>query len=246
MKSIFKLLLPAVMVVTTTGYSIATTRANNRTTVSDIVDRHLSGFHAVDLAGSFDVYLTQGATESVKVEAPADIMPHIRTEVENGVLKIYNKNDGFHWGDLFGHHQKIRVYVVITNVDAISVTGSGDMFFKDGIHASSLKLNVSGSGDMTGGVEAKTVESNISGSGDMKLSGHADNSMITVVGSGDYTARSLTTASTSVHVSGSGDAEVYATEKIDASVVGSGDIHYSGHPKHVNKSKSGSGDINGN
>ena len=79
MKSIFKLLLPAVILVTTTGYSFAAFHSNKKTSVSDIVDRHLSGFHAVDLAGSFDVYLTQGATESVKVEAPADIMPHIRT-----------------------------------------------------------------------------------------------------------------------------------------------------------------------
>jgi hypothetical protein len=245
MKSIFKFILPAAMMVAFAGYTSAATHSAAKTKTFDVVDRHLSGFHAVDVAGSFDVYITQGATESVKVEAPGDIMDHIKTVVEDGTLRIYNKNDGFHWGDLWGHHPKIRVYVVIKDVDAIAVTGSGDAFFKEGIRASSLKLNVSGSGDMTGHVDAKTLESDISGSGDMKLSGHADNSTVSVVGSGDFSARSLTTASTTVHVSGSGDASIYASEKIDASVVGSGDVSYSGHPKSVHKNKSGSGDISG-
>ena len=98
---------------------------------------------------------------------------------------------------------------------------------------------------MTGRVDAKTLESDISGSGDMKLSGHADNSTVSVVGSGDFTAHGLTTMSTTVHVSGSGDADINASDKLDASVVGSGDVNYSGHPKNIHKSKSGSGDISG-
>ncbi len=48
-----------------------------------------------------------------------------------------------------------------------------------------------------------------------------------------------------VSVGGSGDAAVNASESLKASVTGSGDIHYSGHPKNVAKSKTGSGDING-
>ncbi|HZY36786.1 MAG TPA: head GIN domain-containing protein [Mucilaginibacter sp.] len=246
MKSIFKFILPAAMMVAFAGFTSAATHSANARSTSEIVDRHLSGFHAIDVAGSYDVYITQGTTESVKVEAPSDMMSHIKTDVDNGVLRIYNKNDHFHWGDLWGHHQKIRVYVVAKDLNAISVSGSGDASFRDGIRANSLKLNVSGSGDMTGRVEAKTLESDISGSGDMKLSGHADNSTVSVVGSGDFTARSLTTMSTTVQVSGSGDAQIYASDKLDASVVGSGDVSYSGHPKSVHKSKSGSGDINGN
>jgi hypothetical protein len=245
MKSIFKFILPVAMMVAVSGYTVAAPHATNRVSASEVVDRHLSGFHAIDVAGSYDVYITQGTTESVKVEAPSEMMEHIKTEVDNGVLRIYNKNDHFHWGDIWGHHPKIRVYVVAKDLNAINVSGSGDASFRDGIRAASMKLSVSGSGDMTGRIDAKTLESDISGSGDMKLSGHADNSTVSVVGSGDFTARSLTTMSTTVHVSGSGDAEIYASDKVDASVAGSGDVSYSGHPKSVHKNKSGSGDISG-
>jgi len=96
---------------------------------------------------------------------------------------------------------------------------------------------------MTGRVIAKTLESSISGSGDMRLSGSADNSTVSVVGSGDYTARNLATVNCAVRVSGSGDAEINASNKVDAAVVGSGDIRYTGAAKNINSRKTGSGDI---
>jgi len=208
-------------------------------------DRHLSGFNAVDLEGSFDVFLTQGSTESVRVEAPEDVIHRILTEVHDGVLKIYNRHDvGFHWGDWFGsHHKKIAVYVTVKDINSINVSGSGDISFKEGITANTLKIRVSGSGDMVGKVNVKTLESSVSGSGDVKLSGSADNSTVSVVGSGDFTARNLVTINTAVRVSGSGDVDINASNKVEASVSGSGDVHYNRGVKSVSASKSGSGDI---
>jgi putative autotransporter adhesin-like protein len=77
----------------------------------------------------------------------------------------------------------------------------------------------------------------------MKLSGSAESSTVRVVGSGDYTARNLLTVSCAVRVSGSGDAEINASDKVDAAVNGSGDVRYTGAAKNINSRKSGSGDI---
>ena len=246
MRSITKLLLAAIL-LSGSAYTYAKPVTAVKINQQKTEDRHLSGFNGVNLAGSFDVYITQGSTESVKVEAPQEVINRIITVVEGGMLKIYNKNEnGFHWGDWFGsHHKRIVIYVTAKDLNSISVTGSGDIFFKEGIHTNALKLKVTGSGDMLGRVDVKTLESSISGSGDMKLSGRAESSTVRVVGSGDFTARNLLTTYTAVHVSGSGDADVNASDKIDASVAGSGDIHYSGGAKHVSSSKSGSGDISG-
>jgi hypothetical protein len=244
MRSFMKFLLAAVLIAGA-GHTIAKPLSAVSASAYDIVDRHLSGFHAVDVAGSFDVRITQGSTESVKVQAPADMMDRVKTEVSGGVLKIYNKHDTFHWGDLWGHHKKIVVYVTAKNLDAVSVTGSGDVDFREGISANNLKLSVSGSGDMTGKVRAKTLESSLTGSGDMRLSGNAESSTVSVVGSGDYAAHNLSTVNTEVRVSGSGDASINASNRVDAAVNGSGDVHYTGRPKSVNKRKNGSGDISG-
>jgi hypothetical protein len=238
MRSFLKGLL-VLAIVCGTGYTFA---KSNPVATDKIEDRHLSGFHAVSLAGSFDVYITQGTTESVKVEAPDDLIDRIITEVDGGVLKIHEKEKNWHWNDSWGH-KKIAIYVVAKDLNAIGVAGSGDIYFKEGITTNSLKLNVTGSGDMLGKVNVKTLESSISGSGDMKLSGRADNSTVTVVGSGDFTAPNMATVNTTVRVTGSGDARVNASDKIEASVAGSGDVHYTGGAKSVSSSKSGSGEV---
>ena len=246
MRSLTKILL-AVSLLSGPAGIYAAPHISTDIVITKIEDRHLSGFNAVSLGGSFDVYITQGPTESVKVEAPDNIIDHIITEVDNGVLKIYNKNDnGFHLDDLFGNHKKIAVYVTAKDLNSIGVSGSGDVFFKEGIHTTSLKLRVSGSGDLYGKVDVKNLESGISGSGDVKLSGHAENSAVSVSGSGDFEARGLITSNTIVRVSGSGDASVNVSNSISASISGSGDVHYTGGAKNVMSSKSGSGDLERN
>ena len=240
MKSLSRLLVFAVIFTVSTFASGKSTAIIN---VTDITDRHLSGFNGINVAGSFDVYILQGSTESVKVDAPSNMTGHIITEVESGVLKIYNKHDDFHWGDLWGNHKKIKVYVEVKNLDNINLSGSGDAFFKDGITANTMKLSISGSGDMTGRIEVKTLESSITGSGDMRLNGHAESSTVSVVGSGDFTANNLLTINTAVRVTGSGDAKINARDRVDAAVSGSGDIQYSGAAKTINSKKTGSGDI---
>jgi len=211
---------------------------------AEVQDRHLSGFHAISTSASFDVYITQGSTESVKVEAPSDVINRIITEVDGDVLKIRTKNGAFNWGGWFNNsHKKMVIYVTVKSIHSIHISGSSDVFFKDGITADKLDLTVSGSGDVVGRLNVKSLEAGISGSGDIKLAGNAERLALRMNGSGDFSGRELVTAITSVSISGSGDATVNASQKLDARVSGSGDIRYVGNPKEVAKSTSGSGDI---
>jgi hypothetical protein len=227
--------------LTTTLFTAALLFFAGSTFAATIQDRHLSGFNAIQLSASYDVYVTQGATESVKVEAPDDVISHIVTEVEGGVLKIHEKSE--HWTWSFGTHKKIVIYVTAKDLNSIAVSGSGDVYFKEGLTTNSLRLKVSGSGDVTGKLNTKTLEATVSGSGDVRINGTAGIATVSVSGSGDYTARDLATATTMIRVSGSGDAVVNASEKIDAAVSGSGDIKYTGGATHVSTSSHGSGDI---
>ncbi|MES2267355.1 MAG: head GIN domain-containing protein [Bacteroidota bacterium] len=229
MKTLKTLLVAAALVVTT-GLAKADTQ-----------DRHLTGFTSVAVAGSYDVFITQGSSESVKVDAPSNIIDKIITEVQGGVLKIYTK-EGTSWNWNTGN-KKMIVYVSIKDVNAVSLAGSGDVVFKDGLRATSLKIKLTGSGDISGKVDVKNLESSIGGSGDITLSGRADNSVVSVVGSGDFTGQNLVTTNTQVKVAGSGDARVNANDKIDASLVGSGDVHYTGSAKNISSSKAGSGSV---
>ena len=244
MKSLTKILLVAAL-ITSAGYTYAKPdKTIKAKAYYDTQDRHLSGFSAVDVEGSFDVYITQGSAESVTVDAPADIMDRVVTEVNGGTLRIKNKhNNG--WGGDWSGHKKVTVHVTVRDINAVGITGSGNVYFKDGLRAERLKIRVSGSGDAAGKIEVKNLDCSVSGSGNIKINGHADDSNVSVSGSGDYSGRELPTANTSVQVSGSGNASINASSSITAAVSGSGDVRYTGGEQHVIKSRSGSGDISG-
>ncbi|MBE9586546.1 DUF2807 domain-containing protein [Mucilaginibacter sp. JRF] len=242
MKAINTIMLAAVLLA---GNATATFASNTNhkaiiRPVQTTEDRYLSGFKAVSVSGSWDIYITQGSTESVKVEAPSDVISKIITEVDGGTLKIYSKNDNWGWNS---GNKKIVVYITAKSLNSIGMSGSGDIYFKNGIKGDKLALRVSGSGDISGKVTVNELESSISGSGDIKVSGTAGTSTVKVVGSGDFTGGDLVTQNTSVKVAGSGDARVNAKQKVEAAVAGSGDIYYTGGATNVSSSTSGSGDV---
>ncbi len=208
-------------------------------------DRKLSGFHAIASSGSFDVVLSQGNTESVRVKADADVINEVVTEVKNGTLMIHSKNN-HSWG--MSHlwiNKTIIIYVVAKDLNSIGLTGSGDLKIDNQFNTNKLELRLSGSGDFQGKINVKTLEASVSGSGDFSIAGQADESTVAISGSGDFEGKNLITKTTAIRVSGSGDASIYASEKVEASVSGSGDVHYSGHPKSVSKVVHGSGDVSG-
>lgn len=232
MKSLTKILF-ALLFVAITGFAKA-----------EVQDRHITGFNGIDVAGPFDVFITQGSTESVRVEAPDDVIDKIKTDVSGGMLKIYTR-DKWNWGDfnIFGNHKKMVVYITAKALNSILLTGSGDVKLRNTITAKSLKIRVSGSGDIDGSISTDELEAGISGSGDVKLSGRARNSRVSVTGSGDYRAADLITSNTTVNVTGSGDASVHVNDRLEAMVTGSGDVRYTGTVKSISSSKTGSGDI---
>ena len=243
MKSLIKTLTLALLLTASSNFIYAKTASFATKHSLETQNRNVSGFHAIASSGSFDVVLRQGGAESVKVEADADVINEIVTEVRNGTLMIHSKNT-HNWGN-FWNNRHIKIYVVAKNLNSIGLSGSGDFRIEDKFNANDLELRISGSGDFMGEINVKTVAISISGSGDFKISGKADESSVGISGSGDFNGGNLMTKTTAIRVSGSGDANVYASEKVDASVSGSGDVHYSGHPKSISKVAHGSGDISG-
>ncbi|PTQ95637.1 putative autotransporter adhesin-like protein [Mucilaginibacter yixingensis] len=208
---------------------------------AEVQDRHLTGFHAISSSTSCDLVITQGGTESVKVDASPKVIDNIITEVRDGELRIYMKK-GFHWDNFF-NHGKMIIYISVRNISGISMSGAGDVSFKSGLKADRLALNISGSGDFDGRVDVNLLTTQISGSGDIQLRGRATNCSVKTSGSGDFDGRDLSTASANVSTSGSGDVSIRVSENLMAHSSGSGDIHYAGSPKSVMKSSTGSGDI---
>src|SRR5579859_3447168 len=98
------------------GLSLVAVRAQ-KTIVNDpnAELRPVKGFHAIEVSNAIDLYLSQGDKETVAVSA-SEIKwrDQIRTEVKDGVLKIYLNNEGWHWNT---GGKKLKAYVSFTGLD---------------------------------------------------------------------------------------------------------------------------------
>ncbi|MGZ4400066.1 MAG: GIN domain-containing protein, partial [Gaiellaceae bacterium] len=141
----------------------------------------------------------------------------VTTDVRGGSLVIGNRPGSFIT------RSPMRVDVHVPSIDALTLNGSG-LISASGVKTSSLTLAISGSGIL-------------------RVSGKATRLDIRLSGSGDAEAGQLVARDVHAVVSGSGRILVDATERLDASVPGSGAIIYSGEPSHITTSISGSGTV---
>ncbi len=239
MKNILSIALVSLMCLTAQAQWGSSKKINGNGNVTT-EKRSTSNYDQISLRGNMDVTLVAGNEGNITITAESNFMEYLITKVENDKL-ILKVKKGYNLRTSRG--KKIQITVPFKDLNAVGVSGSGDIVGKDVIKADNFKTAVSGSGDIELHIEANHVKSAVSGSGDIQLKGKANSIKCSVSGSGDIEAIGLKTKKATASIAGSGDIEVTATEEIKATVAGSGGIKYAGNPQKVDKSKAGSGSI---
>ena len=224
--------------------------------------RPVSQFSAVRLEGIGDVIITQTDTTSLKIEAEDNLISYFDTSVQGDTLVIGIKNQ--YIGYNLRPTRPVKFYVSTPTLAAVTLGGSGNIItsdvkgngFKvsllgsgnitnDSLTATSVDINLAGSGNISlSKVTADTVTSTIAGSGNISLGGQVKGQTVKIVGSGDYLASGMQSQTATIHVTGSGNSQIAVSNSLDASILGSGDITYTGKPS-VNSSITGSGHVRG-
>jgi hypothetical protein len=242
MKKVIKGLTIMLFVVAISNFALAYSGNLSIESTQNIVDenRTVAGFSGVSSAGNYNVYITMGTSESLRLEGKAEIISEIETKIENGILKISRKKmlNKKTWKNT----ERVDIYIEAKTLHSLTVVGSGDIQVTGLVNANKLTNTISGSGFISLDMNAKNYVALISGSGEIKASGKSENTSITIAGSGDFEGANLNSEFANVKVSGSGDIALTVNKNLDALVSGSGDIKYGGNPS-VKYSKSGSGNI---
>ncbi|RKR85582.1 putative autotransporter adhesin-like protein [Mucilaginibacter gracilis] len=217
-----------------TAGSLSTALAGNQT-------RSVSGFSSIASSGAFNIHVKIDGTETLKITAPDDIINEIETIVENGTLKIKNKNEHF-WNSDNYKNQKVDVYITAKSLSTLINSGSGSIKVDGTIGTSKFRAVLSGSGSISTGVKADDVSAVISGSGSINLNGKTNSASLVITGSGSMNGKNLNTQTSSIVISGSGDVYISADKQLSSRIVGSGSVQYSGNAT-VNSTKIGSGSV---
>ncbi len=200
-------------------------------------NRSHRNFSGIKVGGSFDVFIQQGNTERVTIEADENLMDQIETKVEQGVLVIRTRKG-------IENASKLNVFVTIESLDFLKVSGAADLVAEDHIRVRDLEIQSSGSSDIKlMNLNAEKINCSSTGSSDIKLVGRADTINGNFSGSSDLKASELRAKHCKLRLSGSSDAKVYVAISIDAVTSGSSDIYCSGNPERRRVTSSGSSDI---
>jgi hypothetical protein len=179
-------------------------------------DRRVGSFTAIRHEGVGDLEVTVGGSPKLTVRADDNLLSHIETRVERGVLVIKTK-------DNLQPRTDIRLTVSVPNLNRLELSGVG---------------NITGKGLRGGGFDLK-----LNGVGDVRLQGSVGRIELELNGVGDARLYDLSGDRVRVRANGTGDAQVSARREVEIELNGVGDVRYRGNPSTVKVRKNGLGDV---
>ena len=155
---------------------------------------------------------------TVEVTAPENYAELLKFESKGGKLDIDFTKKSI---NIDAHKIKIKVY---TN-DLVKIQNSGAA----GITMENLDTD-----------RLKVVNSGV---GEIRVAGITDDAELICSGVGSIVANDLKALNVKATVSGVGSISCYASNKLEGKVSGVGSLKYAGHPKHLEKHRTGVGSI---
>ena len=245
-----KLLLAPIMAsclaVSACGYSVFDAVDDVRSaTKSELDDANpitaqaaaVAAFDELGALGPDRVVFTTGDSFSIRADAPADLLSHLRYELKDGHLLV--GRDSYRWDG----KDKATIYVTGASLKALNGMGSG-MIEVDAMRVPGVEINNAGSGTIrVADVQTSQLEVSMAGSGNITLAGKAASSDISIAGSGNVDASKLMSDNNDVSIAGSGDVTLRSDGRVEASIMGSGDVTVLGTAK-CDLSSMGSGKLN--
>lgn len=211
------------------GDSVRFERVNGARNDGPDVTRTIAwtGDDSLRIEDSLDVTYVQGAQAGIVINGPQEAVD--RVVIAGGRLSLKDGNErvtfGFKPGgfEAWADSERLRVTVTAPNVSRFMVEGSGELDIQS-YDRDDLRIDINGSGEVT-------------------ANGRASRLALSIQGSGDADLAALTLTDADVDIIGSGEARVGPTGSADITISGSGDVTLTQRPANLNRTISGSGDI---
>ena len=208
--------------------------AINGARASPIISRQLDWTgQALTLDLPIDVTYVQGPVARVEITGPRAVVDRLR--LEDGRISL-SQGDGAAY-DLQADSLTIdrngirvrsdadqtRIVVTSPDVSSFKLDGSGDLVIK--------------------GYDQPALTLAINGSGDIRAVGKTTGLVLATAGSGDAELDELRTLNAEVAISGSGNADIAASNLVTIAILGSGDVDLLSQPVSETTTVSGSGSV---
>jgi len=181
-----------------------------------------------------DVYISQGETATIKVEADSNVIDLIATDIKQGELHIHTTEN-------IGRATK-TVYVSLPALTSIKATSGADVETQNTIRGANIRLSASSGADLSATLVANSINASTSSGASLKVSGESDNLTASASSGSDLVAAELMSRNVIADASSGAYVKVHAIEKLDANASSGGDVDYTGEAK-VSQVKSSGGSV---
>jgi hypothetical protein len=202
-------------------------------------DRAVESFNSIEVDYPAQIFVTQGDSTSLKIEAQEDVLPGLQTRVRSNRLEIfYTVQDG----NRINPTKSVKITIVVKDLKNVDFGSAGELTIT-GLETNNLDISLSGAGSLkVNDLTAKRFGVDLSGAGSMSADGKADIFSLNISGFGSFNGKDLQTKTADVNMSGAGSATVWVEDNLDANVSGVGSVNYYGSPS-VSKNVSGVGGV---
>ena len=189
--------------------------------------RKVAAFNGVDAGGGITVYISQGKEQAIAVSADDDKnVSKIKTEVKDGVLKIYI--DAAMWNNWSWGNKKIKAYVTVTELNKLELSGGSVGKIVDEINTNTIDVECHGGSIVNGKITASKFSLDLTGGSIATISGtYAD---ATVAASGGSIVKDFDAVMDICKVDASGGSVISLTvnKELSADASGGSIINYKG------------------
>jgi hypothetical protein len=232
MKKIITFLFIALTAINISAFSADSNKTENRS---------LKNFNAVKVSSGIDLYLKMGDSENVEVVADDDDIDRIITEVRDGTLHIYMKNNSI-FNFNFGSRSK-KVYVTVKELNMVDASAGSDVASENVLTGDNLEIEASSGSDIKLDVIYKNLSLDVSSGSDAKIAGKTKNFSAEASSGSDINAKDLESVICKARASSGSDISVRVSDEIYARASSGSDINYYGNPQIKDINESSGGDI---
>jgi hypothetical protein len=207
--------------------------------------RTVGAFHGIHISTGIQLIIKQGNTDAVAVSAASkEDRDNIRTEVENGVLKIYYDNKWYkNWNT---NGKKLKAYVSFKEINLLHCSAGSTTTVDGNMRGSDMKIHLSSGASFKGEVQFNSLSIDGSSGAMAHVSGKAQSVSLGASSGGGVYGYDLVSDKCDADASSGGVIEVSVNKELSAEASSGGDIHYKGSGVITKVSTSSGGSIKKN
>ncbi len=229
-------ILTLILIIGLTTTSCAQKMSGNGNVVEQ--DRAVEPFSAIEIGGVLNVYLAQGDTEALTVEADENLLDIIETENRGNTLIVRLKK-----GVELKKAKEKNVYITLRSIDELDIGGVVQVESTTPLNLEQLDLDVGGVCQVDLELRGNRLDADASMVGSLTLRGKLQEANIQNGGVGTLKAFDLEVDKLTIKNSGVGSAEVQAQDEISITSSGVGSVRYKGDAVVKELSTSGIGKV---